>query len=586
MTMKLKAKRFRLRRPEFPETPDSGDPAALFDAGSDDGFGAEPFATAGGPRPGAAAGRAEAADRDEPRGQTISREEALAHLAHVASADEVAAEGELDAIRREGLTGRQLRLARRIAQRHDLPATSDFDAVRLLRRKGIDPFQRGNVLDLVASGQGDTGDDAPAEPGRELTTTAEAPGPRLPQTIRRQERLPSADLRPDQRAETNHAADIIRMQQDIARRRRRRSALLSIRLFFFVILPSLICGWYFYMVATPLYATKSEFMIQQSQNPTTAAGGMGGLFQGSALATQQDSVAVQGYLQSREAMLRLDSDLLFRAHFADPALDPIIRLPPDATAEAAYRAYQRYVRISYDPTDGRIRMEVSATDPEVSAAFSRALIGYAEAQVDHLTQRMREDQMKGARDAYLDSEQKLVAAQRRLVEVQEQLKVLSSDVEVQLITTQISGLETMLTQDRLSLQQMEANASPNSSRMEPVRRRIATLESEIAALRARLTEDNGGGLSIARVQGELLVAQADVTTRQMLLSQALSAMEAARMEANRQVRYLSVSVSPVAPDEATYPRAFENTLVALLIFAGLYLVVSMTVAILREQVAA
>jgi capsular polysaccharide transport system permease protein len=40
----------------------------------------------------------------------------------------------------------------------------------------------------------------------------------------------------------------------------------------------------------------------------------------------------------------------------------------------------------------------------------------------------------------------------------------------------------------------------------------------------------------------------------------------------------------VAADEPTYPRAFENTLVALMIFLGLYLILSMTAAVLREQV--
>ena len=50
------------------------------------------------------------------------------------------------------------------------------------------------------------------------------------------------------------------------------------------------------------------------------------------------------------------------------------------------------------------------------------------------------------------------------------------------------------------------------------------------------------------------------------------------------MRYLSLSVSPVPPDEATYPRAFENSVVALLVFAGIYLMLSMTTAILREQI--
>jgi capsular polysaccharide transport system permease protein len=50
------------------------------------------------------------------------------------------------------------------------------------------------------------------------------------------------------------------------------------------------------------------------------------------------------------------------------------------------------------------------------------------------------------------------------------------------------------------------------------------------------------------------------------------------------VRYLSTGVRPVAPDEPTYPRAFENTLLAFLIFSGIYLMLSLTASILREQV--
>ena len=101
-----------------------------------------------------------------------------------------------------------------------------------------------------------------------------------------------------------------------------------------------------------------------------------------------------------------------------------------------------------------------------------------------------------------------------------------------------------------------------------------------------MTQSSDQTRSLAEVQGELLVAQADVQTRQLLLAQSLQALEAARIEANRQVRYLSLSVSPIAPDTPTYPRAWQNTAVAFLIFAGIYLMISMTIAILREQVTA
>lgn len=547
MTTKLTARRFRIRRPDIPAPEATGDDL-LFDAGADDGFGAESFPTARGAAPPPAA------------------------VPVPAGAPTPGPEAEIDAIRREGLTGRQLRLARRVAQKHGLPATSDHDAVRLLRQAGIDPFQRTNMLELVASGP-----DA-----RAVTVPQTGDGVALPQTTRVARPAP-----PEQRAEVNHAEEIRKIQRDIARRRRRRSALLALRLFFFVTLPTIIAGWYYFTQATPMYATKSEFVIQQSQNPTAGGGGgLGGLLQGSPLATSQDSIAVQGYLQSREAMLRLDADHGFRAHFSDPAIDPIQRLAADATDEAMFKLYSRNVQISYDPTEGLIKMEVIATDPATSAIFSRALIGYAEGQVDQLTQRLREDQMSGARESFEDAEAKMLVSQRRVVELQEQFKVLSSEVEVTLITTQISQLETQLITDRLSLQQMQSNASPNLARMDPLQRRITTLEAEIAALRSKLTEGDASGLSLAQVQSELLVAQADVQTRQLMLAQSIQAMETARIEANRQVRYLSLSVSPTAPDEAAYPRAFENTLVAFLIFTGIYLMLSMTVAILREQVSA
>jgi capsular polysaccharide transport system permease protein len=540
MTIKVKASRFRIRRAD----PVKAVPPADMDdtlLPMDDGFGPEPFPTARAAAPAPAA---------------------------VDAATETA----LDAIRREGLTGRQLRLARRVAMKNGLPATSDFDAVRLLRAAGIDPFQRNSMLELVASES-----QAAASSSRELQKVP-GDGNRLPQTSKPLN-VPSTG----QRAEQSLAADVMKIQRDMAKRRQRKLAAMAVRLFFFVFLPTVLAGIYYYVIATPMYSTRSEFVIQQAEPKGT---GMGGLFSGTQFATSQDAIAVQGYLQSREAMQRLDTDIGFRSHFNQPQIDTLQRLAPDATAEAAYKLYRRNVKIAYDPTEGLIRMDVIAADPETTAAYSKALIGYAEEQVDHLTQRLRADQMQGSRESYTESEANMLAAERKVVDLQEKYKILSSEVEASLITQQVAALETQLTQDRLSLTEMENNAEPNQARMEPLKRRIVALQNEIDALRAQLTENTDGGLSLAQVQSELLVAKANVETRQMLLAQSLQSLETSRIEANRQVRYLSLSVSPVAPDEATFPRAFENTMVAMMIFAGIYLMISMTAAILREQVSA
>ncbi|MBI1219466.1 MAG: capsule biosynthesis protein [Rhodobacteraceae bacterium] len=493
---------------------------------------------------------------------------ATAAQGEITTAGEAAAEGEIDAIRGEGLTGRQLRTARRVAQRNGLPATSDFDAVRLLRRAGIDPFQRANMLELVVS---DTQDKLPA-------TTDDRD--RLPQTVK-----PIAPPSTEIRAEDNRVRDIMRIQQDLARRRRRRMALLYARLAFFVLLPTALAGYYYYKIATPFYAVKAAFVINKSEGGASASP-VASFLTGTQFASSQDSINAQAFLDSRDAMVRLDSEHGFKKLFSDPSIDPLQRLAPNATNEAAYRLYQRNVVVGYDPSEGIINLEVATPYPQKSVEFAKALIGYAEEQVDKMTLRMRDDQMKGAHDSYDDAEKKLEAANTKVVQLQQKYSVMSSDAEVSLVTSQIATLSAELDRDNLDLQQMMSAQTPTQARIDPLKQRISLITQQIADLRQKLTVNNGDGESLAAIQSQILAAQAEVQTRQLMLAQSLQALESARVTANEQTRYFSVGVQPVAPDEPTYPRAFENTIVAFLIFAGLYLMLSMTASILREQVSA
>ncbi|HBT02731.1 MAG TPA: capsule biosynthesis protein, partial [Citreicella sp.] len=180
--------------------------------------------------------------------------------------------------------GRQLRMARRVAQKHGLEPASDLDAVRLLRARGIDPFQRTTMLELVV-GHGADGAAPPARPeGRVQLPQTVPTGQSLPQTVPEgRPQLPSTrTASPAER----RAAEITQIQRDLAKRRRRKMVLLLTRLAFFVMLPTLIAGYYFYVVATPMYATKSEFLILKAES---SAAGMGSLFSGTQFATNQDA---------------------------------------------------------------------------------------------------------------------------------------------------------------------------------------------------------------------------------------------------------------------------------------------------------
>lgn len=469
-------------------------------------------------------------------------------------------EQEIAQIRQEGLTGRQLRMARRLAQKHGLAATSDYDAVRLLRSQGLDPFRRANMLDMAAP------DSLPAAAG----------AAQLPQTRPAgSDNLPSMEMASPAERRVREIGDI---QKDIARRRRRKSLLMLSRLAAFVMLPTILAGYYYYNIATPMYSTKSEFLIIQSEQAGTA----GGLLSGSQF-DNKDSISTQSYLQSKEAMLRLEEDIGFKAVFSDPSIDPLQRLAENPSNEQAYKMYNKYVKIGFDPTEGVIRMEVSSPDPQTSTNFSKALIAYAEETVDGQSQRKREDQLKDARRSLEKAKQDRRDAQLALVSLQE-TSVLDPEGLIASLRQQISTYELELQENQLELSQLLDNARPNTARVNGVRGNIRNLQAILTNLESRMTDIGGSQSSLAGQAAAIQIAQADLATADLILQSALQTVTQTELEASRQVRYLTTSVSPIASEDPSFPRSFENTILSFLIFSGLYLMVSLTASILREQV--
>ena len=342
-------------------------------------------------------------------------------------AKELAKESEKRPAKRPNIRPRFLHRARAEAQKLGLKPRDDYEAIDLLKERGIDILAGApNVLPVMH---------LPANPAASQVMPNVTP-------VDNQERM----------------REIARIQRDLVRRRRRRLAILMVKLAFFVFLPTAIAGWYFARGATPMYETFSEFVIQKAD--PAAGSAMTGLLAGTALATAQDSMIVQGYLTSREAMQRLDHDHGFRAHFSNPAIDPIQRLPADASEEAAYKLYKNQVTVGFDTTEGILRMSVIAATPEISQQFSEALVGYAEERVDQISQRVREGQMKGARESYDEAEAALKEAQRRMLALQEQRGVLSTEIEVSSQMSLINPMQLEVENKQLELQELMTESAP------------------------------------------------------------------------------------------------------------------------------
>ena len=145
-------------------------------------------------------------------------------------------------------------------------------------------------------------------------------------------------------------------------------------------------------------------------------------------------------------------------------------------------------------------------------------------------------------------------------------------------------MEIQLQEKELQLAALQDNPRPNRARMAGVEGDVRRLQELLNRLRDKMTEAHAGGSSLAQQTAQIQMAQADLATADLLMQSALQTLKQTELEANRQVRYLTTSVEPVASQDPSYPRSFENTVLAFLIFSGIYLMISLTASILREQV--
>ena len=304
---------------------------------------------------------------------------------------------------------------------------------------------------------------------------------------------------------------------------------------------------------------------------------------GTQFATTPDAIAVQSYLESKEAMLRLDRDASFKAHFSEPFIDVLQRLPENASNESAYKIYKKRIKLGFDPTAGVVNMEVISANPEVSVAFSKALIAYAEAKVDGMSDEKKKNQLADAKQSLQSAMEERSKAQESLVELQ-QSTLLDPEAYAGSLRAQITSLEQQILTKELQLDALLDNLKPNESRVSGVRADIRWLRQAKIDTEETIKAPMDNGMTLAELLSRIQVSMADVATRDMMFQSALEHLRATESDATSQSRYLTLAVEPVIAESASHPHAFEDTLTVLLILSGIYLLISITASILREQV--
>ncbi|WP_018634306.1 hypothetical protein [Neomegalonema perideroedes] len=369
-----------------------------------------------------------------------------------------------------------------------------------------------------------------------------------------------------------------RARREAERQRRHKSRMVGLRLFLFVIAPTLLTAYYLHYWATPYYESETTFTIQSSETSSIPSlETLGGQFTG--VANAQDAATIQEFILSRNTMRRIQEDEGYLSHFRSEKVDPLRRLSAEADEDAQLEFYRKRVKVSFNPNDKVMTLSAQATDARTAQQIVGHLLSYSEEKINDISSRIRDDQLRTADRALEQRRVDLRNARQAVLNLQQRYGEPDPQSILATMVSRLAGLETTIATKNAEYQAMQWNPGGDGRGTQAGRKLLA----EIDSLRDVSRQVGGEIAASAPRLNEFEAALFERETRQTIWTSAVAASEQAQAEALRQHRYLAVINDPLAPIDPRYPQVMRSTLLVLVFFFFLYNILALIFMAIREH---
>lgn len=338
----------------------------------------------------------------------------------------------------------------------------------------------------------------------------------------------------------------------------------------FVIVPVILGAVYYTFIAADRYAVETKFsvrLISGSASPDLL-GSLTGV--AASASTVTDSYILIDFIKSRELIDKIRDRIDLRAVYGHENADFLTRFDPEETIEELREHLDDLISIYFDSSSQIITMEVQAFTPEDARRTSEEILRLGEELVNELSEKAREDTLKSAQGEVNRIEDRLRqnrADLRKFRDLQQEIDP-AKTAESQI--TLLSTIEGNLSVSRAELANLLRFMQDDAPSVRVLKSKIQALEEQASNERARLGQDSdlsrgaNSTLSARLEQYEVLALEQEFSQKAYL--SALTSLEHARLEADRQQRYLSAFVRPSTPQEALYPeRALSVAILAFFV---------------------
>jgi capsular polysaccharide transport system permease protein len=323
----------------------------------------------------------------------------------------------------------------------------------------------------------------------------------------------------------------------------------------FVLAPIGAAGYYLYEYAQDQFVSEVGFTVRREEAPVVSSL-ISSLGQVSS-ASSSDSDILFEFIRSKELVQRADEQLDLRSLYAQNYdIDPVFALKPDATIEELGAYWQRMVRVSYAPSTGLLELEVRAFDAQSAQKLAQLIFTEGSQMINELSSIAREDSTRYAREDLDGAEDELGKIREVLTTFRLRTQIVDPQAAIQGQMGLLNSLQQQLGEALIEFDLLENTARAGDPRLTQIEARIAAIQSRIAQERQKFGQDGDaiGGQDYATVIAEFERLLAEREFSEQKYATALSNLNVALTEAQRQSRYLAAYVGPTLAESAEHPQ--------------------------------
>ena len=352
--------------------------------------------------------------------------------------------------------------------------------------------------------------------------------------------------------------------------------------FYTVVLPTLLAGFYYGLIASDIYVSESRLVVRspQPQAPT----GISAVLQGAGFShPSDDTFIVHDFILSRDALKKLNEQIHLDQAFGSKDVDVLNRFKGldwwDGSFEALHRYYQKRVSVDVDSSSSIATLKVNAFTSEDAYRINEKLVKMSEDLVNGINERARQDMIRFAAAEVEIAENKAKAAALAVSKYRNLKSIFDPGKQSPLQLQLIAKLQDELIATKMQLDQIRTLSGDNPQ-IPSIQKRVVSLQEAISQETAKVA---GGGHSLSGEAAEYDRLALEQEFASKLLMEELITLEQARNEAQRKQLYLERIVQPGKPDYAVEPRRIRCVFTTFVLGLIAWGILTMLIAGVREH---